>query len=229
MSSLTNGKSQIPVTEDISIGSTGLGNDDAIDLNGKGRLTQNITEEELDKQKLMQEYKEELAKIQEDIATLRLVLNDKLKRENELKTLLGVTFVDEIKQDLSEGIYQIKSTSAFKTAAQTINDISTSVSQNETYQKTTSSIKQATQKITPAFQTIGTSMKSSLSNLGNLRNSNLFKSFEGLGTNRMKSSASEYVVGENEPSNLPTSRSTLGTTTQNSNGISKQDTIIEDK
>lgn len=51
--------------------------------------------------------------IQEDIATLRLVLNDKIKRENELKTLLGVSVLDEIKQDFAEGFNQIKSTSAY--------------------------------------------------------------------------------------------------------------------
>jgi hypothetical protein len=39
-------------------------------------------------------------------------LNDKIKRENELKNLLGISFVDEIKQDFAEGFNQIKSTNA---------------------------------------------------------------------------------------------------------------------
>jgi hypothetical protein len=210
------------------------GNDEGIDLNGKASLQQDLTEEELDKQKLMQEYREELAKIQEDIATLKMVLNDKLKREHELKALLGITFVDEMRQDFSEGINTLKSSNAFKTAAQTINDLGSTVSQNEAYQKTTSSIKTATQKITPAFQTIGSTMKTSLSNLGNLRNSSMFKSFEAgisstLSTGKMKSSKSEYVVdGSEQSGNLPTSRSTLGTTNA-TNGFSKPDTIHEDK
>ena len=51
-------------------------------------------------------------KIQEDIGTLRLVLNDKLKRENELKTLLGISFIDEIKNDFAEGLNTVKSTTA---------------------------------------------------------------------------------------------------------------------
>lgn len=53
-----------------------------------------------------------LFKIQEDIATLRLVLNDKLKRENELKTLLGISFLTEMKQDLALGLTSVKGTSA---------------------------------------------------------------------------------------------------------------------
>lgn len=40
------------------------------------------------------------------------MLNDKIKRENELKTLLGISFVDEIKNDLNEGLGAIKSSVA---------------------------------------------------------------------------------------------------------------------
>lgn len=97
----------------------------------------NLSEEEIERQKKQEEYKEELAKvtlfsvnniitnlfnflkssldnfkIQEDIGTLRLVLNDKLKREGELKNLLGITFITEIKNDLSEGLNTVKSTTA---------------------------------------------------------------------------------------------------------------------
>jgi hypothetical protein len=40
-------------------------------------------------------------------------LNDKLKREAELKGLLGVTFVEEMRNDLAEGFNSIKSTTAY--------------------------------------------------------------------------------------------------------------------
>lgn len=39
------------------------GGEEGIDLNGKASLKQDLTEDELEKQKLMQEYKEELAKV----------------------------------------------------------------------------------------------------------------------------------------------------------------------
>ena len=107
MSSLSNGRSTL--TEDISI-SSGL--EDGIDINENSTLKQELSAADLEKLKQQEEYKEELVKIQEDISTLRLVLNDKLKRENELKTLLGITFVHEIKQDFTEGFNQIKSTTA---------------------------------------------------------------------------------------------------------------------
>ena len=45
----------------------------------------------------------------------------------------------------------------------------------------------------------------------------------------MKNSQSEYVVdGSQQPGNIPTSHSTLGTTNA-TNGFSKPDTILEDK
>ena len=42
-----------------------------------------------------------------------MVLNDKLKREAELKNLLGVTFVEEMRHDFVEGFNSIKSTTAW--------------------------------------------------------------------------------------------------------------------
>jgi len=111
--------SKTPITEDILIGGNASTEEDkagtgaAPASGGEPQQEQReLTEEELDKQKLMAEYKEELVKIQEDIVTLKLVLNDKLKRENELKTLLGYSFVDDMKQDINEGINSIKSTTA---------------------------------------------------------------------------------------------------------------------
>jgi len=230
MATLMNGSNKsmsAPVTEDISIGGS-LSHEDGIDLDGKVILQPNLSEEEIEKQKRMEEYKEELVKIQEDIATLRLVLNDKVKRENELKTLMGVSFVDEIKQDFAESLNSIKSTTAFQKAAQTFTDIGASVAQNDAYQKTSAGLKSATQKITPSFSSIGTSMKSGL---GNFRNSTMFKSFETgisstFSTNKMKNSQSEFQVdGSAERTNgMPTSKSTLGTT----NGVNKHDAIPED-
>ncbi len=50
---------KIPVTEDISIG----GIDEGIDLNGKAILQPNMSEEELEKQKRQEDYREELSKV----------------------------------------------------------------------------------------------------------------------------------------------------------------------
>lgn len=93
----------------------------------------------------------ELAKVQDEIVTLRQVLGAKLKRENELKTLLGVGFVDDLKQDWNETVHDIKSTTA--------------------YQKTAETLQAASDKITPVVQTVNTSLKSRLGSLKSKRKS----------------------------------------------------------
>merc|ERR1712127_71858 len=220
-------KAETPVTEDISIG----GIDEGIDLDSKATLQPNLSEEEIEKQKQQEAYKEELTKIQEDIGTLRLVLNDKLKRENELKTLLGITFITEMKQDLSEGLNTVKSTTAFQQVAQTFSDLGNTVASNDAYQKTSAGVRTSVQKVTPGFASIGTSIKGSLSSL---RNSTYFKSFENgisntVNTGKLNKSQSAFNVDGNAANNTMTSsQSTLGTTTL-PNGVGKHDTIPEDK
>lgn len=220
-------KGETPVTEDISIG----GIDEGIDLDNKATLQPNLSEEEIEKQKQQEAYKEELAKIQEDIGTLRLVLNDKLKRENELKTLLGITFITEMKQDLSEGLNTVKSTTAFQQVAQTISDLGSSVTSNDAYQKTSAGVRTSVQKVTPGFASIGAGIKGSLSNL---RNSTYFKSFENgisntVNTAKLSTSQSAFNVDASGTKNTMTSsQSTLGTTTL-PNGVGKHDTITEDQ
>ncbi|CAF2333554.1 unnamed protein product [Rotaria sp. Silwood2] len=101
------------------------------------------------------DYRQELMKVQDEIVTLRQVLGAKLRRESELKTLLGVGFVDDLKQDWQETVHDIKSSTA--------------------YQKTAETLQAASNKIAPAFQTVNTTFKT---RLGSLRNSNYFKTFE---------------------------------------------------
>ena len=64
-------------------------------------------------EKDLEDFRAEYAKIQDDINTLRLVLNEKLKREHELKLALGISFVDELKQDFQEGFNSIKQTTVY--------------------------------------------------------------------------------------------------------------------
>lgn len=84
-------------------------------------------------------------KVQDEIVTLRQVLGAKLKRESELKTLLGVGFVEDLKQDWNETVSDIKSTTA--------------------YQKTAETLNAASEKMAPTFQTVNSTLKSGLGSL----------------------------------------------------------------
>jgi len=108
-----------------------------------------------DRLKQEEDYRQELMKVQDEVVTLRQVLSAKLKRENELKTLLGIGFVDDLKQDWNETVTDIKSTTA--------------------YQKTAETLNTATEKIAPTLQSVNSSLKSGF---GAIRNSPYFKSFE---------------------------------------------------
>ena len=86
-----------------------------------------------------------MMKVQDEIITLRQVLGAKLKRESELKTLLGVGFVDDLKQDWNETVHDFKSSTA--------------------YQKTAETFQAASDKIAPALHTVNTTLKSRLGSL----------------------------------------------------------------
>jgi len=120
-----------------------------------GGNQQNFELREDDRLKQEEDYRQELMKVQDEIITLRQVLSAKLKRENELKTLLGVGFVDDLKQDWNETVSDIKSTTA--------------------YQKTAETLNAASEKIAPTIQSVNSTLKSGL---GSLRNSSYFKTFE---------------------------------------------------
>ncbi|CAF0965794.1 unnamed protein product [Adineta ricciae] len=138
-----------------------------------------------DRLKQEEDYRQELMKVQDEIVTLRQVLGAKLKREHELKTLLGVGFVDDLKQDWNDTVSDIKSTTA--------------------YQKTAETFSAASEKIAPTLQTVNSSLKSGL---GSLRNSSYFKTFEntlGSTVNAVKSkivpskSAMDFNGDDSEP------------------------------
>ncbi|CAF1239814.1 unnamed protein product [Rotaria sordida] len=160
-------------------------NDNGINASATGGNNQQFELREDDRLKQEEDYRQELMKVQDEIVTLRQVLSAKLKRENELKTLLGIGIVDDIKQDWNE----------------TVNDIKSSVA----YQKTAETLNAASEKIAPTLQTVNTTLKSGI---GSLRNSTYFKTFEstlGSTVNAVKSkitpsrSAMSFNDDDHEP------------------------------
>ncbi|KAM7292433.1 tumor protein D52 isoform X2 [Ixodes scapularis] len=101
------------------------------------------------------EWREELARVEEEIQSLRTVLASKLVRSQELKRNLGITVWKELKDDMEQGIKNIQDSAA--------------------YQKTTSTFKTAGEKTTTALGTLGASVSKKL---GEMKNSTAFKSVE---------------------------------------------------
>ncbi|XP_068509311.1 tumor protein D54 isoform X7 [Syngnathus scovelli] len=128
-------------------------------------LSPGLTEEEAEA------LQNELAKVEEEISTLRQVLSAKERHAAELKRKLGLNPLNEFKQNLTKSWQDVQTSNAYVSASATLDDITHS----EAYKKTQETLSQAGQKTTAAL----TTMSSAISRkLGDMRNSATFKSFE---------------------------------------------------
>ncbi|XP_042347048.1 tpd52 like 2b [Plectropomus leopardus] len=128
-------------------------------------LPPGLTEEEAE------ELRTELTKVEEEINTLRQVLSAKERHATELKRKLGLSPLNELKQNLTKSWQDVQTSNAYLSASATLDDITRS----EVYKKTQETLSQAGQKTTAALSTMGTALREKL---GDMRNSATFKSFE---------------------------------------------------
>ncbi|XP_056125154.1 tumor protein D53 isoform X6 [Rhinichthys klamathensis goyatoka] len=112
-------------------------------------LNNTVTEEE------REEMENELTKLEEEITTLKQVLASKEKRHLELKQILGITPLSELRQNFSKSWYDMQTSTAYK--------------------KTSETLTTAGQRTSTAFSNLGTTITRKF---GDMRNSPSFKSFE---------------------------------------------------
>ncbi|XP_072304875.1 tpd52 like 2b isoform X16 [Eucyclogobius newberryi] len=126
-------------------------------------LPPGLTEEEAE------DLRTELAKVEEEITTLRQVLSAKERHSTELKRKLGLSPLNELKQNINKTLLDVQTSNAYK--------------------KTQETLSQAGQKTTAALSTMGTAIRRGLGDMSNysirhsismpaMRNSATFKSFE---------------------------------------------------
>ncbi|XP_047429635.1 tumor protein D53 isoform X3 [Mugil cephalus] len=119
-----------------------------------------LTEEE------REEIQQELAKLEEEINTLKQVLLSKEKQHAELKQKLGISPLNELKSNFSRGWHDMQSSTAYK--------------------KTSETLSTAGQKTSAAFSTLGSAITRKFGDMSMVglellfprRNSPSFKSFE---------------------------------------------------
>uniref|UniRef100_A0A8C8CL91 Tumor protein D54-like n=1 Tax=Oncorhynchus tshawytscha TaxID=74940 RepID=A0A8C8CL91_ONCTS len=174
-----------PVGQDINLNSPnkGLGPAGGVDSLTEGgamgvaaanTLPPGLTEEEAE------ELYSDLAKVEEEINTLRQVLLAKEKHSAELKRKLGLSPLNELKQNLTKGWQDVQTSNAYLTASETLDGIA----QSEAYKKTSETLSVAGQKTTAAFSTMGTVLSRKLGDMralpfsNSFGNSPTFKSFE---------------------------------------------------
>ncbi|XP_045063204.1 tpd52 like 2b isoform X11 [Coregonus clupeaformis] len=114
-------------------------------------LPPGLTEEEAE------ELRSELVKVEEEVNTLRQVLLAKEKHSADLKRKLGLSPLNELKQNLSKGWQDVQTSNAYK--------------------KTSETLSVAGQKTTAAFSTMGTALSRKLGDMRALPFSNSFGNY----------------------------------------------------
>ncbi|XP_022116644.1 tumor protein D52 isoform X1 [Pieris rapae] len=149
VSSHTNYKKFLGITPGAEEAMAGAGAGDAHIVDELAGLTPEQAEQ------LKAEWSRELARVEDEIATLRTVLQSKIRQSSELKRKLGITVWKEITEDVNQGLKNVK--------------------ESQVYQKTESVIKSTAEKTTSILGglTAGVTQK-----IGQMRNSDSFRSIE---------------------------------------------------
>ncbi|XP_041655775.1 tpd52 like 2b isoform X3 [Cheilinus undulatus] len=167
-----------PASQDINLNSPnkGLGVDHSDSLsdvpvegavgNSANPLPPGLTEEEAE------ELRIELTKVEEEINTLRQVLSAKERHATELKRKLGLSPLNELRQNLTKSWQDVQTSNAYLSASATLDDITRS----EAYKKTQETLSQAGQKTSAALTTVGTAISRKLGDMRALPFSNSFSS-----------------------------------------------------
>ncbi|XP_064652448.1 tumor protein D54-like isoform X15 [Lineus longissimus] len=165
------------------------------DLTSSGDNVHSMALDPAEEERKKEELRAELKKIEDEINVLRPVLEGKVKRAQALKRELGITPLNQVKHDISEGVKHLKESTAYKKMNEKLHVWNEKVKQSPTYQRTSEKVshakdkiqqtgayqktnvvlRSATEKTSSALSTAGASVSRKLSDI---RNSNKFRSFE---------------------------------------------------
>ncbi|XP_064154081.1 tpd52 like 2b isoform X2 [Anguilla rostrata] len=185
--------------QDINLNSPnkGLGVDSLTDVpvggaasnasNAASTVPLGLTEEEAE------ELRTELSKVEEEIHTLRQVLSAKEKHSYELKRKLGLSPLNEFKQNITKGWQDVQTSNAYVKATEKLGEwnekvagsdlyLSASatledISRSEAYKKTQETLTQAGQKTSAALSTMGTAISKKLGDMRALPFSHSFGNY----------------------------------------------------
>ncbi|XP_027867399.1 tpd52 like 2b isoform X6 [Xiphophorus couchianus] len=170
-----------PASQDINLNSPNKGNsmdrsDNIPDVQAEGAaaaansahpLPPGLTEEEAEELHL------ELTKVEEEINTLRQVLSAKERHASELKRKLGLSPLNELKQNITKSWQDVQTSQAYLSASATLDDIAHS----EAYKKTQETLSEAGSKTSAALNTLGTAISRRLGDMRALPFSNSFSNY----------------------------------------------------
>ncbi|XP_043977916.1 tpd52 like 2b isoform X4 [Gambusia affinis] len=172
-----------PTSQDINLNSPNKGNsmdrsDNMADVQAEGAAAANsalplppgLTEEEAEELHL------ELTKVEEEINTLRQVLSAKERHASELKRKLGLSPLNELKQNITKSWQDVQTSQAYVRTTEKLGEWNERVTSSDLYKKTQETLSEAGQRTSAAFNTLGTAISRRLGDMRALPFSNSFSS-----------------------------------------------------
>uniref|UniRef100_A0A8C4MYC7 Tumor protein D54 n=1 Tax=Equus asinus asinus TaxID=83772 RepID=A0A8C4MYC7_EQUAS len=148
-----------------------------------------------------EELRAELAKVEEEIVTLRQVLAAKERHCGELKRKLGLSALEGLKQNLSRSWHDVQVSNAYMKTSEKLGEWNEKVTQSDLYKKTQETLSQAGQKTSAALSTMGSAISRKL---GDMRATQPFAPYSDSFEDRVGTIKSKVVGGiENGSDNLP--------------------------
>ncbi|KAG3263723.1 tumor protein D54 isoform X19 [Ictidomys tridecemlineatus] len=112
-----------------------------------------------------EELRAELAKVEEEIVTLRQVLAAKERHCGELKRRLGLSTLGGLKQNLSRSWHDVQVSNAYVRTSEKLGEWNEKVTQSDLYKKTQETLSQAGQKTSAALSTMGSAISRKLGDM----------------------------------------------------------------
>ncbi|XP_014866267.1 PREDICTED: tumor protein D54 isoform X5 [Poecilia mexicana] len=172
-----------PASQDINLNSPNKGNsmdrsDNMADDQAEGAaansahpLPPGLTEEEAEELRL------ELTKVEEEINTLRQVLSAKERHASELKRKLGLSPLNELKQNITKSWQDVQTSQAYVRTTEKLGEWNERVTGSDLYKKTQETLSEAGQKTSAALNTLGTAISRRLGDMRALPFSNSFSNY----------------------------------------------------
>uniref|UniRef100_A0A8C3WK18 TPD52 like 2 n=1 Tax=Catagonus wagneri TaxID=51154 RepID=A0A8C3WK18_9CETA len=112
-----------------------------------------------------EELRAELAKVEEEIVTLRQVLAAKERHCGELRRKLGLSALEGLRQNLSRSWHDVQGSSAYMKTSEKLGEWNEKVTQSDLYRKTQETLSQAGQKTSAALCTVGSAISRKLGDM----------------------------------------------------------------
>ncbi|XP_022229103.2 uncharacterized protein LOC111078603 isoform X15 [Drosophila obscura] len=164
----------------LSIGQSGRGNgafDNSANLSDPASPAASVASAEIaaefaaltteEKEQRRAEWSQELARVEEEINTLRTVLASKTRHASDLKRKLGITVWKELTEDMNQGVKNIKESTVYQSVEQSVGTFTKAVHEAPLYQRTESVLKTTGEKTASVFGSITSGITSKLSQMKN--------------------------------------------------------------